>query len=126
MIVLHKLSNFVTNFHQLIILINRCTLDMSTCEEFNSLALTNLCRYINDEKGMAASFFRSIDPVLHCPIKPGIYKFKKSIVDLSFTLPMPMEGYRWKADLKLYSRIRPKKELLCVASQSMLRWTNKP
>ncbi|XP_019547049.3 uncharacterized protein LOC109417411 [Aedes albopictus] len=111
---------------ELIILIDRCALDMKTCEEHNKLTFTNLCRHVNDEKDVVAKFFKNVDPIVRCPIKPGIYKFKNAVFDLSFTLPLPMEGYRWQAKLKLYSRIRPKRELFCVSSLSSMHWVNKP
>ncbi|XP_062551817.1 uncharacterized protein LOC134217075 [Armigeres subalbatus] len=109
---------------ELVIHITRCTLDNKTCDQFNKLTLTNICRYVNDEKGPLVGFFKSMEPKIRCPIKPGAYRFKNSLVDLSFTTIYPMEGYRWKAHLKLNSR-RPKRELFCVFSQSIMRWTKK-
>ncbi|KXJ74434.1 hypothetical protein RP20_CCG013702 [Aedes albopictus] len=111
---------------ELIISIDRCALDMKTCEEFNKLTFTNLCRHVNDEKGLVSKFFKGMEPAVRCPIKPGIYKFKNAVFDLSFTIPLPMEGFHWQANLRLYSRIRPKKELLCVSSLSYTRSVNKP
>lgn len=101
-------------------------MDMKTCELFNKINLSNICRYINDEKGLWASFFKSLEPDLRCPIKPGVYKFENSIIDLSFFTNFPLEGYRWQASLKLYSKTQPKKELFCLSTQNSMRWVKKP
>ncbi|XP_021697712.1 uncharacterized protein LOC110675941 [Aedes aegypti] len=111
---------------EIIIATNRCTLDMKTCELFNKLTLSDLCRYINDQKGVWASFFKSMEPDFRCPIKPGLYKFVNSVVDLSFSTNFPLEGYRWQTSLKLYSTVKPKRELFCISSQSFMRWIKKP
>ncbi|XP_021697711.1 uncharacterized protein LOC110675940 [Aedes aegypti] len=110
---------------ELLIIPNRCTMDMKSCELFNKLTLTNICRYINDESGILAPFFRSIEPNIQCPIKPGFYQFKKSIIDLTFFLKFPLEGYRWQSSMKLYSRSKPKKELYCLSEQVSMRWVKK-
>ncbi|XP_019546967.3 uncharacterized protein LOC109417327 [Aedes albopictus] len=110
---------------EIILATNRCTLDMKTCELFNKLTLSDVCRYINDQKGIWASFFKSMEPDFHCPIKPGLYKFQNSVVDLSFATNFPLEGYRWQTSMKLYSTVKPKKELYCLSSQSLMRWVKK-
>lgn len=110
---------------EMILVSNRCTLDMKTCEQFNKVTLADICRYINDEKGRWAPFFRSTDPDFKCPIKPGVYKFQKSILDLTFFTKFPMEGYRWLTFIKLFSGTKPKKELLCLTSQSSMYWIRK-
>ncbi|XP_019550488.3 uncharacterized protein LOC109420572 [Aedes albopictus] len=110
---------------EMIIVSNRCTLDMKTCEQFNKVTLSDICRHINNEKGRWAPFFKSTDPDLSCPIKPGVYRFEHSILDLTFFTNFPMEGYRWLTYLKLYSKSKPKRELLCLTSQSSMRWVRK-
>ncbi|XP_065088221.1 uncharacterized protein LOC135709761 [Ochlerotatus camptorhynchus] len=111
---------------ELAVIPNRCTMDMKTCELFNKVTLPNVCRYINDDKGLWASFFKSMEPDLRCPIKPGVYKFENSIADLSFFVTFPLEGYRWQTSVKLYSKNQSKKELFCLSSQSSMRWVKKP
>ncbi|XP_062542048.1 uncharacterized protein LOC134210041 [Armigeres subalbatus] len=110
---------------ELVIIANRCTLNMKSCELFNKVTLTDLCRHINDQKGVMISFFKSIDPIFQCPIKPGLYQFKNSVVDLSFVSIFPLEGYRWQTSLKLYSKTKPMKELFCLSSQSFMHWVKK-
>ncbi|XP_053692039.1 uncharacterized protein LOC128740520 [Sabethes cyaneus] len=109
----------------LIIASNRCTLDMKTCEPFNKFTLPRICTYVNDENGVFASFFNSLEPNFHCPLKPGVYEFKNSTIDLRFFTNFPLEGYRWTASLKLISKDKLKKEIFCLYAQVYVRWIRK-
>ncbi|XP_062551816.1 uncharacterized protein LOC134217074 [Armigeres subalbatus] len=111
---------------EMIVVSNRCTLDMKTCEQFNKRVLTDICHYINDGKGLWAQFFRRIEPEFNCPVEPGLYTFKNTALDLSFLTNLPLEGYRWQTTIKLNSRTKPKRELYCLLSLSTNRWVRKP
>lgn len=110
---------------QLMIIPNRCTMDMTSCELFNKLTISNLCRYINDERVFLRSFLRSIEPNIRCPIRPGFYQFRNSSIDFRFFANFPLEGYRWQTSMKLYSNSKPKRELYCLSSQTSMRWVKK-
>ncbi|XP_058816251.1 uncharacterized protein LOC131679527 [Topomyia yanbarensis] len=110
---------------ELVLTTNRCTLDMKTCETFNKLTLTRICSYINDDKGIFASFFKSFEPKFHCPIQPGVYFFKNSIIDLTFFTNFPLEGYRWQANIKLFLKGKINKEVYCMNAQASMIWVKK-
>ncbi|XP_062542049.1 uncharacterized protein LOC134210042 [Armigeres subalbatus] len=110
---------------ELMIIPNRCTMDMTSCELFNKLTISNLCRYINDERVFLRSFLRSIEPNIRCPIRPGFYQFRNSSIDFRFFANFPLEGYRWQTSMKLYSNSKPKRELYCLSSQTSMRWVKK-
>ncbi|XP_055639358.1 uncharacterized protein LOC129777228 [Toxorhynchites rutilus septentrionalis] len=107
------------------VIANRCSVEMKTCEPFNKLTLSRVCTYINDENGIFISFFKSITPVFRCPIKPGLYTFQKSVLDLTFFTIFALEGYRWQANIKLFSRDNAKRELYCLATQALMRWVRR-
>ncbi|XP_058449308.1 uncharacterized protein LOC131429273 [Malaya genurostris] len=111
---------------ELIVITNRCNLNMRTCETFNKLTLTRICSYINDDKGIFASFLKSLEPDFRCPIKPGVYFFKNSTIDLSIFTMFPLEGYRWQSSIKLISKSASKKEIYCLNSQASMIWVRKP
>lgn len=113
-------------FHQFIVVAHRCTMNMKTCEPFNTIALSRICTYINDENGMLASFFRTMEPNLRCPIRPGLYRFVNSTMNLKFFTAFPIEGYRWQASLKLYSKEKGiKRELYCLSGHASMKWVRK-
>ncbi|XP_055542872.1 uncharacterized protein LOC129728453 [Wyeomyia smithii] len=109
----------------LIIISNRCTLDMKNCEPFNKFTLPRICTYLNDEKGVFALFFNSVEPRFHCPLKPGVYEFRDSVIDLSFFTNFRLEGYRWTASIKLVSKGKIKKDIFCLYAQCIVSWVRK-
>ncbi|EDS34760.1 conserved hypothetical protein [Culex quinquefasciatus] len=111
---------------EFIVVAHRCTMNMKTCEPFNTIALSRICTYINDENGMLASFFRTMEPNLRCPIRPGLYRFVNSTMNLKFFTAFPIEGYRWQASLKLYSKEKGvKRELYCLSGHASMKWVKK-
>ncbi|XP_058814617.1 uncharacterized protein LOC131678459 [Topomyia yanbarensis] len=110
---------------EVVFVTNRCSLDMKTCEPFNKRTLPRICSYINEEKGSWATFFRSFEPDVRCPIKPNVYTFGNISVDLTFATIFALDGYRWQAYLKLFSSGKQKRELLCVSVQFWMKWVKR-
>uniref|UniRef100_A0A8D8DWM7 (northern house mosquito) hypothetical protein n=1 Tax=Culex pipiens TaxID=7175 RepID=A0A8D8DWM7_CULPI len=98
---------------------------MKTCEPFNKIALGGVCATINDANGMLAPFFAGLEPKFRCPIEPGVYQFRNAEVDLRFFTTFPLEGYRWQAKLKLYSKTKNRRELFCLAELVSMKWVRK-
>ncbi|EDS44301.1 conserved hypothetical protein [Culex quinquefasciatus] len=110
---------------EFVVVTNRCSLDMKTCEPFNKIALGGVCATINDANGMLAPFFAGLEPKFRCPIEPGVYRFRNAVVDLRFFTTFPLEGYRWQAKLKLYSKTKNRRELFCLAELVSMKWVRK-
>ncbi|XP_001857716.2 uncharacterized protein LOC6043225 [Culex quinquefasciatus] len=109
------------------IIANRCSLDMKSCQHFETITLSRICTYINDENGLLASFFKGIKPTPHCPIKPGLYTFENCAMNLKFFTTFPIEGYRWQTHHKLALKGKTsKKDLYCLAGDCSVGWYEKP
>lgn len=51
------------------IVAKRCTLDMTHCEDFNSLSISSICDRFNDKNMLWTNFITAFKPPLKCPIK---------------------------------------------------------
>lgn len=98
-------------------------MDMIKCEYFTTIPVPRVCDHINDERALLATFFKGMEPPMRCPIKPGIYRFENSTIDLNFFTTFPLEGYRWQSRLRLYTREgSAKKEVYCLDMHCTVKW----
>uniref|UniRef100_A0A182QRB3 MD-2-related lipid-recognition domain-containing protein n=1 Tax=Anopheles farauti TaxID=69004 RepID=A0A182QRB3_9DIPT len=74
--------------------IQRCEMDLSKCEFFNTIETDALCELFSDPT-FTARFLNSVSPPLTCPTKPGDYVFLNNKWDLSAVVRLPGSAYRW-------------------------------
>ncbi|XP_035905693.1 uncharacterized protein LOC118509333 [Anopheles stephensi] len=74
--------------------IQRCEMDLSKCEFFNTIETDELCEYFEDA-GFKDRFLNSISQPLTCPTRPGDYQFINTKWDLSAIVNLPGSAYRW-------------------------------
>lgn len=87
--------------------VNRCTLDLSHCEQYDRVVIPNLCDKINDKTSFWAPMTKAIRPRMKCPITTGSYTVQNGTFDLNLISRMPIEGYRWTAKNRIV--VGPKK-----------------
>jgi hypothetical protein len=73
--------------------INRCTLDMKTCDNFMNLNIRNLCAKFKDPNQVYSKLVERVLPPLKCPITPGNYTVQRTDVDLKMVSFLPMDGF---------------------------------
>lgn len=94
--------------------VNRCSLDLSHCEQYDRVVIPNLCDKINDKSSMWAPMTKNIRPRMKCPISIGSYVVHNGTFDLNPVSRLPIEGYRWIVKNRIV--MGPKKserELFC-------------
>jgi hypothetical protein len=72
---------------------NRCSLDMKTCEKFGTFNIPEGCKKFKDPKTFYANLMDNFEPRPSCPVLPGNYTIRKTIVDLKAFRFVPLDGY---------------------------------
>lgn len=75
--------------------VNRCTLDLSHCEQYDRVVIPNLCDKINDRTSFWAPLTKAIRPRMKCPVTVGDYIVNNGTFDMNLISRMPIEGFRW-------------------------------
>lgn len=96
-----EVSELVSGQIDLALESNKCSLDMKSCEKFTTINVKDMCKKFKD--ALYSNAFSSIQPPLDCPIKPGNYTLKDSILDLSMFSLLPIDGFIYVASVKLVS-----------------------
>lgn len=107
---------------------NQCKMDMKTCQKENSLNVAGMCDMFKAKNTIYSSIFDSIEPPLRCPIKPGNYTLRESILDLSPIRLIPLDGFVYVTTFRLVSGpkgTRSKKVALCLNTETKIFKTNK-
>lgn len=79
----------------LVLEVNKCTLDMKNCEKSATVNVREICKKFKDKNAFYYSVFSSIKPQLQCPIKAGNYSSEQSTIELSMISLLPLDGYIW-------------------------------
>lgn len=112
----------------LILEVNRCSLDMNTCEKYPGATIRDLCGKFLDKKAFYTSFLDNIKPALRCPIKAGNYTINEIKVDLTVFSAFPLDGYVWLATLRtIFSdpSLKRKRVAMCIMSEVRVLRVNK-
>lgn len=107
--------------------ISRCSLDMKTCEKFNTRNFRDMCRRFTEKNAFYSKFFADIQPEWKCPIKSGNYVVNASI-ETSPVAWMPIDNYVWVITFKLVANDpghKQKKTILCMNSETKIIRVNK-
>lgn len=96
----------------------RCHLDRSQCESFSTWILPDICKVLNQKNQIWTDLMASTQPKIRCPINSPVVKFRNATVDYSLIAHLPMDGFTWIINLKVFKpivNIRHKKRLIfCV------------
>lgn len=120
--------------------VRKCSLTLTNCEDFDTISLTNICKYIIENNAIWSAVFSSIKPAFTCPIKKvcatqniatnqlklqyrailqGDYHVENGLFDLGIISRIPMEPERLNVNLTLggYAigdESKLKKPLICL------------
>lgn len=96
---------------------SRCSLDMKTCDKFNSINVKGVCEKFKDRNAFYSGVLEGIHPRLECPVQPNNYTVNQSSMDMSFAKFFPFEGYILIANYKLVTtdkKTKAKRIILCL------------
>lgn len=96
---------------------SRCSLDMKTCEKFNSINVKGMCEKFKDRHAFYSGVLEAIHPRIECPVQPNNYTVAPSSMDLSFTKFLSVEGYILIANYKLVTtdkKSKTKRIIVCI------------
>lgn len=80
---------------------SRCSLDIKTCEKFNSINIKGICQKLNERHAFFSGVLDAIHPRLKCPVQAKNYTLAPSSMDMSFGKFLPYEGYILISNYKL-------------------------
>ncbi|KAL7049616.1 hypothetical protein ACKWTF_003789 [Chironomus riparius] len=79
---------------------NRCDFAMKKCEKFSIMKIPGVCDIINSKNGMIEDLLKTFEPRIQCPIMPGNYTAKDSVLDLAVVSGFPTNGFVWVETIK--------------------------
>lgn len=79
---------------------SRCTLDMKSCEYFNTLLFKQICKKFDDPNPLYQKMFGKITPAIKCPIAAGNYTLQQTELDFLVYQFLPIDGYYYNSFLK--------------------------
>lgn len=100
--------------------VNKCTLDMKTCDKENNMNFRELCKKFDDKNAFFSSVLENIKPQLKCPIMPGNYTIGESFMDMSIIKYIPLDGFVWVATLRLMTGGKHKKIAMCLNTETKI------
>lgn len=123
-------------FSQLRTRTQRCSLDMTYCEDFNILTFRNVCARMLEKNTLWSELVSNIHPKFGCPFqkvsvtclcetswtsfnlnshKQGTYTVSNAAINLSMLSRLPIDGYTWLLYLRFFAIInRQKTPLFCI------------
>jgi ML domain len=95
--------------------VNRCSLDLKTCEKFSVKNFRDFCNKYMTNHLIFSAAFSSFEPQLSCPVKAGNYTLKKTAIDLSIFSIFPIDGFVYLGSYQIVAGTQAKREpVLCV------------
>lgn len=100
----------------------RCKMDRSQCEHFNTFVLPDICKVFDQKNQIWTDLMAHFQPRAKCPINASIVKIVNATIDYSLIAHLPLEGYTWIIDYKIFEpfkNVRHKKRMvLCIISEA--------
>lgn len=118
----------VTGAIDFVIESNKCNFNLTSCTRTNAFNFAGMCDMFKEKNAFYSPIFDSIEPSLRCPIKPGNYTLRESILDLSPVRYFPMDGFVHVTTFRLVSGAKgnkPKKIVLCLNTEVKIFKTRK-
>jgi hypothetical protein len=81
--------------------LNRCTLNMRTCEKFVNRNMRNVCKRFTNSSLNLSDMLTKVVPPLKCPIEAGNYTVERTDVDLKMLSYAPLDGFIYNILIKL-------------------------
>jgi hypothetical protein len=99
----------------------KCTLDMKECDRYPTPPVVeNLCEKFEHKNTFYSGIFEGTNPRLKCPLKIGIYNFKKIEFEIpSVFMIFPLDGKVWVTTFKLVDR-KSRKLMACLNSETKI------
>jgi hypothetical protein len=94
--------------------VNKCTLDLKTCEKVITINVKSLCSKIKDSNMFYALLLSRVVPPLNCPLNPGNYTVHHTEVDLSPFTYVPFDGFLFNFIVKILTT-NPKTKARIIA-----------
>lgn len=115
---------FWLEYFQIHITTKRCDLNLTKCEDYNTLIHRNICDFWNKKSPIFNAFLDQVQPKLKCPLNMHSIKISNATADLNFAARLPLDGYTWITTIKMFksiAHVRHKKRLLfCLMSQNTI------
>lgn len=106
----------------------RCNMDRSQCEHFNTFLLPNICNVFDQKNKVWSEIMAHAQPKLKCPVKDRIVRIVNATIDYSILAHLPLDGYIWIVYMKIFkplANVRHKKRLiLCTISEYNITKSN--
>lgn len=104
-----RYSHYFTNllhYFQFHATAKRCKIDRSQCKHFNTFVLPDICKVFDQKNQIWTDLMAHFQPRAKCPIKASIVKIVNATKDYSLIAHLPLEGYTWIIDYKIFKPIR--------------------
>lgn len=117
--------NYILQFQAIA---QRCNMDRSQCEHFNTFLLPNFCNVFDQKNKLWSEIMAHTHPKLECPVKATNIKIVNATLDFSILSHLPLDGYIWIISIKIFkplANVRHKKRLiLCTISEYTITKSN--
>lgn len=108
---------------ELVMEVNRCSLDRNTCEKYPGATIREMCRRFQEKTKFYAKFFSNFEPPLRCPLKAGNYTMNEIKLDLSVISVLPLDGYLWLVTFKILAiepGLKKKQTAMCINTETKI------
>lgn len=125
-----ELSENIDGDLVLIFEVNRCSLDMKTCQFYNRRNFYQLCDLMNGESFFGLeNLFKSVKPQPVChPVRSNTYVSPEATIDLSVLSYLPLDGFVWLFSINVVEKAtegKLKKNIGCASFEVKVVRTRK-
>lgn len=97
----------------------RCDLNMTQCEDYDTIMIRDICNVLSLSNQMWTDFAQHTTPKAKCPFDMKSIMVTNATVDLGYVAYLPLDGFYWSFLFKVFKsilRVRNKKKLLFCGS----------
>lgn len=88
----------------------RCDLNMTQCENFDTLNIRDVCKVLDLENQIWSNFMNHIEPKLICPFGKQTHKIVNAPVDMGYVAHLPLDGYTWSFTIKVFKSVKSRRK----------------